>query len=100
MKLQLTSIAKDINAMTNIQVEAQRAAALVKKQSKTNKVSDQEEAERIRKKRKRDLWLKNERKKKLAEKYAITKDGDYYIYKDFKYENLQDAINFAKLQTT
>jgi hypothetical protein len=34
----------------------------------------------------------------LMEKYSITFDGERYAYKDYRYDRLNDAINYAKLQ--
>jgi len=34
----------------------------------------------------------------LVEKYGITFDGDRYAYGENKYDNMSDAINYAKLQ--
>lgn len=35
---------------------------------------------------------------KQMEEYGITFDGEHYVYGEYKYEKLSDAISYAKLQ--
>jgi hypothetical protein len=46
----------------------------------------------------RDSEAEIARLKEEQDKFGITKEGEYFLYSDFRYEKLEDAIAYAKRQ--
>jgi hypothetical protein len=36
---------------------------------------------------------------KLMDKFGLTREANQYFYRGYRYDKLEDAVNYAKLQT-
>ncbi len=64
---------------------------------RTNQLTDEENSKVETEALKRNEELKNRTEEELMSEYGITLDGDKYCFSSYSYENLNDAINYAKI---